>query len=331
LKIRILANFINKILAADYHTPKFLSESAKDFLKCILNVDPEKRYTIDQIRQHEWYKQNEDIKYSGIIVGSDQIPVDERLLNKWLELGHEGDYALKWIEANKHNSVTATYNLLLKKAIREGEITIKDAYECKTDIIYLLRRNPRFRKINDKVHNFFHFDKNRKSNSLQPNGFMSEVKKEKSKSEVRNEYLTIQKDYTPPKSLKNGEAKRTITTGAPSLLGIEKKQNLITEIESKPPRLSHIKNNQRSIKNPPLLDNINIISPTGIPVKANTSKWRASRRMKSNESKRSQNSSKNENTINTQELAQFFEYRISKKDQFRKNQHNKKFNSFIQK
>lgn len=199
MRIKTLASYINKILSADYHTPKFISESAIDFLKWILNTDPEKRYTIDQIRQHDWYKQHEDVKYSGIIVGNDQIPADEKLLGRCVELGYEGDYALKWIEANKHNSVTATYNLLLKKAIRDGDISIKDAYECKTDIIHLLRRNPRFRKINDKVHNFFHFDKNRKSNSLQPKGFVTESKPEKSKSEVRNEYMTIQKEILSDK------------------------------------------------------------------------------------------------------------------------------------
>lgn len=130
-KTKTQVNFTNKILSADYHVPKFLSEDAVDFLKCILNVDPEKRYTIEQIRAHRWYKQHEDIHYHGIIVGSDQIPVDEKLLNKCIELGYEGDYALKWIEANKHNSVTATYNLLLKKAIRDGDIDLKDAYESK--------------------------------------------------------------------------------------------------------------------------------------------------------------------------------------------------------
>lgn len=40
--------------------------------------------------------------------------------------------------------------------------------------------------------------------------------------------------------------------------------------------------------------------------------------MKSNESKVSQNSSKHDNTINTQELAQFFEQRIATKDSYRK-------------
>ena len=35
-----------KILSADFHTPDNISEEAKDLLNCILNTDPEKRYTI---------------------------------------------------------------------------------------------------------------------------------------------------------------------------------------------------------------------------------------------------------------------------------------------
>jgi 5'-AMP-activated protein kinase, catalytic alpha subunit len=123
-----------KILAANYQVPSFLSKDAIDFLTWILNVDPEKRYTIDKIRAHKWYKQHEDIQYKGIIVGNDQIPVNSILLKECSELGYDGNYALKCIETNKHNSVTATYNLLLNRNIREGKITLKEAFECKKGI-----------------------------------------------------------------------------------------------------------------------------------------------------------------------------------------------------
>ena len=235
------------------------------------------------------------------------------MLTKCVDLDYEGDHALKCIEANKHNSVTATYNLLLKKAIREKEITIKNAYECKTDIVHLLRRNPRFRKINDKVHKFFHFDKDKKSHSLQPEGFLIEKK-----PEVRNEYMTIYKDEpVVSKASKNEDRKRTITTAAPSLLGVQKKQNGRVGSSNRPPKGS--KGKRMYVDQPPFLDNINIISPNGMPKKASTTKYCGSRRIKSNESKVSQNSTnRHENTINTNELTQFFEQRIATKDGFRK-------------
>lgn len=44
-----------KILAGDYQIPKYLSSEAKDLIRCILNTDPTKRYTINDIRKHSWF------------------------------------------------------------------------------------------------------------------------------------------------------------------------------------------------------------------------------------------------------------------------------------
>jgi serine/threonine protein kinase len=48
-------NLYKKILAANYKLPKFLSIEAIDLLKGILNTDPKKRLTIDDIRRHPWF------------------------------------------------------------------------------------------------------------------------------------------------------------------------------------------------------------------------------------------------------------------------------------
>lgn len=44
-----------KILAGDYKIPKFVSPEGRDLIKCILNTDPTKRYTIEDIRKHSWF------------------------------------------------------------------------------------------------------------------------------------------------------------------------------------------------------------------------------------------------------------------------------------
>lgn len=43
-----------KILAGEYNCPKYISNEAKDMLKCVLNTDPVKRYNIEDIRRHTW-------------------------------------------------------------------------------------------------------------------------------------------------------------------------------------------------------------------------------------------------------------------------------------
>jgi 5'-AMP-activated protein kinase, catalytic alpha subunit len=44
-----------KILAGDYSIPNFVSKEGKDLIKGILNTDPQKRFTIADIRKHSWY------------------------------------------------------------------------------------------------------------------------------------------------------------------------------------------------------------------------------------------------------------------------------------
>lgn len=56
-----------KILSCDYSTPKWISSEVKDLISLILEVDPKKRYTIDNIRKHVWYN----------IVSESSIPHDD--------------------------------------------------------------------------------------------------------------------------------------------------------------------------------------------------------------------------------------------------------------
>lgn len=60
-----------KILACDYLLPGFISASCRDLIKKILNVDPNTRYSINDIRQHEWYSQIQSVELEGILVGVD--------------------------------------------------------------------------------------------------------------------------------------------------------------------------------------------------------------------------------------------------------------------
>lgn len=69
------SNLYNKIMAGEYKIPKHVSSEAKDLIKNILNTDPTKRFTIEEIRKHSWYNIHPKVERKGIIVGVDQIPV----------------------------------------------------------------------------------------------------------------------------------------------------------------------------------------------------------------------------------------------------------------
>ena len=66
-----------KILSGDYSIPKFVSSEGRDLIKNILNTDPTKRYTIDDIRRHPWMNMVKlPREPEGIIIGYHQVPVN---------------------------------------------------------------------------------------------------------------------------------------------------------------------------------------------------------------------------------------------------------------
>ena len=70
------SNLYKKILNGDFHIPKFVSAEARDLLKNILNTDPQKRYNIQDIRNHPWYSQSKlEREPEGIIIGVNPVPV----------------------------------------------------------------------------------------------------------------------------------------------------------------------------------------------------------------------------------------------------------------
>ena len=71
-----------KILNCDYLIPGFISKSSKDLIKKLLNTDPTKRFTVADIRAHEWYNQVKSIEMEGIVIGKDRVPVIEEFLSK---------------------------------------------------------------------------------------------------------------------------------------------------------------------------------------------------------------------------------------------------------
>jgi len=56
----------------------------------------------------------------GIIIGYHQVPIDHSILKQIESYGINPEYAYKCLDANKHNHVTTTYYLLLKKFSQSG-------------------------------------------------------------------------------------------------------------------------------------------------------------------------------------------------------------------
>lgn len=109
-----------KILSGEFEVPEFMSPLVEDILHKVLNTDPKKRYTIQDIRKHEWF-----LKYhlkeppkAGIYLGYNQVPVDEEVMEMMKQFDIDPEYAKKLLNC-KHNHITTCYYLLMKKLNKE--------------------------------------------------------------------------------------------------------------------------------------------------------------------------------------------------------------------
>ena len=67
-----------------------LSSASIEILKGILNVNPEWRWKIDQIKKSKWFQQTgTPYKVEGCLLGRDKIEVDKRVVNIMKEKGFD--------------------------------------------------------------------------------------------------------------------------------------------------------------------------------------------------------------------------------------------------
>ncbi|KAL4101894.1 hypothetical protein PRIC1_005642 [Phytophthora ramorum] len=112
-----------KILSANYKMPTFLSANAQDLIRRILETDPEKRYTVDKIRQHPWLAgvQTPDLSSFGVSdnAKSDEVKARHELVLSQLEsLGLPRDEVQTLLAKKAYNRFTASYYLLDSKLQR---------------------------------------------------------------------------------------------------------------------------------------------------------------------------------------------------------------------
>ena len=114
-----------KIMSGDYEQPKVLTPDSKDMLRHILDVNPETRYKVNNIRESKWYNLIPS-KYEaqGIVVGTDVIQPDDRIISAMRKMGVNMEPAQirNYIINNRHNQITAFYYLLKKKADKNPSI-----------------------------------------------------------------------------------------------------------------------------------------------------------------------------------------------------------------
>ena len=118
----------DKIIKGDYNISNFLSDEAKDIIKKILEVDPKKRLSFEEIKEHPWFNiiDKKYMMYKGIDIDDNIIPIDEDIVEQMEQFGIDKIETRFNILKNYHNKITTIYNLLLKKKIDSGKKSISD-------------------------------------------------------------------------------------------------------------------------------------------------------------------------------------------------------------
>jgi len=106
-----------KIISGVFTIPSHVSKDAADLLKHILVVDPERRYSLDDIMAHPWFTGNyigpriplNDCEFSKLI--------DFRVIYTMVDSIPEWTAAkiIRALNGNRHNQLTATYYLLSER------------------------------------------------------------------------------------------------------------------------------------------------------------------------------------------------------------------------
>ena len=109
-------NLYKKIMAGDFRFPTFLSLEVKDLLRKILDTNPRRRYSLDQIRQHPWYQQiSESLMPREVVSLEESIQIHADILCVMEETGTPKQRVVDALQNNKFNEITANYYLLEQK------------------------------------------------------------------------------------------------------------------------------------------------------------------------------------------------------------------------
>jgi 5'-AMP-activated protein kinase catalytic alpha subunit len=124
-----MKDLVYHIKEGKYSLPDTISKNCQDLIKRILQIDPDKRINLYDIKNHPWMKQFKFdlMKSPGIYINEDILPVDLQIIREMAENNESEIHEyINDIIKNKHNSNTVSYYLRVNKKIAKGEISISD-------------------------------------------------------------------------------------------------------------------------------------------------------------------------------------------------------------
>lgn len=109
-----------KIVRGQYRMPDHLSRGARDFIRCLLVIDSDKRYTVAQARSHPWVQGAAPTKRplpseSHLVSNDAADDLDEEVLGKMQDFGLNRELVIQTVLEKQHNCLGTCYYLTLAK------------------------------------------------------------------------------------------------------------------------------------------------------------------------------------------------------------------------
>ena len=199
-----------KITKGEFVTPFYLSDSAKDLLRKVLNVNPERRLDIEGIKKHEWFNiiNPKPNLSEGLLIEKVVIPVDEDILKEMKKFGYKIDDVRINVLHNKHNHITTTYYLMLRQKVRSCIPSIADL-KSRLFKEYINNENNLLEKYGNSIENYIstikkdeikndnNEDSNNDTKSKEEDNNAQCAKKDKDDNKS-NKYTTMSKQIENP-------------------------------------------------------------------------------------------------------------------------------------
>ncbi len=112
-----LAELRKRVLSGQFRLPFFISSDCGSLISHMLTVDPNQRYTINDIKKHPWFMLN-DSNPSDTSSRTQSIPncqLTNAILDHAESLGYDRSQILKSVNGNSYDSDGAIWHLLLEK------------------------------------------------------------------------------------------------------------------------------------------------------------------------------------------------------------------------
>ena len=112
-----IQNLYEQIKIGKFYLPSTLSLEAIDFMKKLLVVDPQKRMGLNEIKNHPWFKMENNPIYKGINIDIEEFPCDMKVASYVIkhyfkdEKDINIDSLVDMVKTNACNKYTATYYL----------------------------------------------------------------------------------------------------------------------------------------------------------------------------------------------------------------------------